>query len=135
MESDHELTYAVVGRAYRVYNELGYGFLESGYVGALIHACRKQGIRVERERCVPLYFDGEVVANYRADLVINSRILVEVKSRPQVLAADIKQVWNYLRCTDLEVALLLNFGPNKLVWRRYSHPNSLKRKVMVNKEP
>jgi len=135
MESDHELTYAVVGRAYRVYNELGYGFLESGYVGALIHACRKQGFSVERERCVALYFDGEVVANYRVDLVVNERLLVEVKSRPHMLAEDIKQVWNYLRCTDLEVALLLNFGPHQLMWRRYSHPNSLKRKLVVNSGP
>ncbi len=130
----HDLTYVVVGRAYRVYNELGYGFLETGYVGALIQACRKVGLTVERERCVPLFFDGEVVANYRVDLVVNERLLIEVKTRQQLLPEDIKQVWNYLRCTDLELALLLNFGPNKVSWRRYSHPNSLKRRLGMAEE-
>src|SRR5687767_10272552 len=123
MKSDNELTYEVVGCAYRVYNELGYGFLESAYTGALIHACRKKGMKVARERWVPLFFEGEVVANYRADVVVNERLVVEVKTRQQLLAEDIKQAWNYLRCTDFELELLFNFGPKNLVWRRYSHPN------------
>ena len=61
--SDDQLTYTVIGRGYRVYNEFGYGFLESGYVGALARSCQKSGLKVERERTVPLYFEGEVVAN------------------------------------------------------------------------
>ena len=126
---DDKLTHAVIGRAYRVYNEFGFGFLESGYVGALISACRKVGLTVERERNVPLFFDGEVVANYRVDLVVAGRLIVEVKTCSEIQPADIKQTWNYLRCTDLELALLFNFGPRNLGIRRYSCPNNLKHRA------
>src|SRR5687767_2107040 len=126
--TDDELTYAVIGGSYRVYNEFGYGFLESAYVGALIATCRKAGLTIERERCIPLYFEGEVVANYRVDLLVAGRLIVEVKTRPQIEPEDIKQTWNYLRCGDLELALLLNFGPKNVAVRRYSSPNRLKRR-------
>jgi GxxExxY protein len=122
--TDDELTYAVIGRAYRVYNELGYGFLESGYVGALCRACWKVGLSVEREVPVPLFFDGEVVANYRADVVVEKRLMIEAKTASDLQPGAIKQVWNYLRCTNLELALLLNFGPKRLDIRRYSFPNA-----------
>lgn len=125
--TDDQLTYAVIGCARRVYNQFGYGFLESAYVSALVHSCRKIGLNVERERCVPLYFDGEVVANYRVDLLVECRLIVEAKTRQQLLPEDIKQTWNYLRCTDLELALLFNFGPKSLVVKRYTCRNSLKR--------
>ena len=124
--TDDELTYAVIGRAYRVYNELGYGFLESAYVAALCRACVKIGLHVEREVFVPLFFDGEIVANYRADVVVEKRLMVEAKTRSQLIAEDIKQTWNCLRCTSIELALLLNFGPRKLDVRRYALPNAQK---------
>lgn len=125
--TDDQLTYAVIGCARRVYNQFGYGFLESAYVCALVHACRKTGLEVERERRVPLYFDGEVVANYRTDMLVERRLIIEAKTRAELLPQDIKQTWNYLRCTDLELALLLNFGPKNLVVKRYTCRNSLKR--------
>jgi GxxExxY protein len=131
--TDEELTYAMIGQAYRVYNELGYGFLESGYIGALSSACRKMGLRVERERCIPLYFDGEIVANYRVDLLIDDRLIVEGKTRQSLLPEDIKQLWNYLRCSDIELALLINFGPSGVNWRRYWMPNRNKHNCRLRK--
>lgn len=126
-QTQDELTYAVIAQGYRVYDHFGYGFLESAYVNALAHACRKIGLRVERERHAPLYFDGEVVVNYRVDLLVEGRLMVEVKTKDQLEPQDIKQVWNYLRCTDLEVALLMNFGPRKLHVRRYTMLNAQKK--------
>lgn len=126
--TDDELTYAVIGQAYRVYNEFGYGFLESGYVGALCHACRKIHLRVGREVWMPLYFDADAVANYRADILVEGRLIVEAKTGAELAPEHIKQIWNYLRCTDLELALVLNFGPKKLDIRRYSFPNDKKRR-------
>ena len=121
------LTYAVIGHGHRVYNHFGYGFLESAYVNALAHACRKAGLRVERERCVPLLFEGDVVANYRVDLMVEGGLIVEAKTKVQLDPQDIKQTWNYLRCTNVELALLLNFGPQKLHVRRYTMLNRTKR--------
>lgn len=127
IQTDEELTYAVIGQAYRVYNHFGFGFLESAYVNALAHACRKIGLKADRERFVPLYFDGEVIGNYRADLLVEDRLVVEGKTREQLEPPDIKQTWNYLRCSDLELALLFNFGPQKLDVRRYTMLNSHKK--------
>ena len=122
---EDEVTYRTIGCARRVYDQLGFGFLESAYVGALALACRTSGLSVEREVSVPLYFDGIVVANYRVDLVIERRVLVETKACKAVLPEHIKQVFHYLKATDLEVALLLNFGM-QLAVRRFTYRNSLK---------
>jgi GxxExxY protein len=123
--ADDELTYSVIGSARRVYNELGFGLLESGYAGALVHECRKQGLRVDREMSLPLFYDGVVVANYRMDLIIARRLLVEIKACKTLLPEHVKQVFHYLRATDLELALLFNFGRHHQV-RRFTYRNSLK---------
>jgi GxxExxY protein len=78
--ADDELTYEVIGCFRRVYNELGFGFLESGYSRALAYACHKRGMRTDRELSVPLYYDGVVVATYRMDLVVERRLIVEIKA-------------------------------------------------------
>jgi GxxExxY protein len=124
---DDDLTYAVIGRSRSVYNEFGFGLLESAYVGAMVHACTAIGLHVEREVSTPLYFDGVVVANYRIDLVIEHRLIVEIKACKVILPEHLKQVFHYLKCTDLELALLLNFGRTPEV-RRLTYRNSLKKR-------
>lgn len=127
MLTDNELTYEVIGCFRRVYNELGFGFLESGYTGALAYDCSKRGLRVDRELSVPLHYDGAIVANYRMDLVIERRLIVEIKACRKLLPDHLKQVLHYVRATDLELALLFNFGPDPEV-RRFTMLNGLKKR-------
>jgi GxxExxY protein len=123
--ADERLTYLVIGCFRHVYNRLCYGLLESAYVGALVHVCTSRGLLVERELHVPFYFDGVVVANYRLDIVIERRLIVEIKACKALRPEHIKQVQHYLLTTDFELGLLFNFGPQPET-RRFTYRNSLK---------
>jgi GxxExxY protein len=100
-----------------VYNELGGGFLEGVYQEALRIALLQAGMEVKSEIPVPVYFRGVVVGNYRADLVVNDCVLLELKAISGFDAAHDGQVLHYLRATQFEVGLLLNFGPRPQFWR------------------
>lgn len=127
MLADNELTYEVIGGYRQVYNEMGFGFLESGYTGALAYECTKRGLLVERELSVPLYYDGVAVANYRMDLVIERRLIAEIKACRKRLPEHVKQVLHYVRATDFELALLFNFGPAPEV-KRFTMLNGMKKR-------
>ena len=126
MLTDDKLTYEAIAGFRWVYNEFGYGLIESAYVGALTHAWTKKGLYVEKELAVPVYFDGTIVANYRMDLVLERRLIVEIKACRVLLPEHIKQVFHYVRVTDLELALLLNFGVNPEI-KRFTIRNEVKR--------
>ena len=117
-----ELTRAVIGAFYDVYNALGFGFLEQVYVKALAVALQRAGLGVEREQQYDVYFRDVVVGRYRVDLLVHQSVLVEVKATHALVDADRRQVLNSLRCTGIEVALLLHFGPvarfERIVLRR-----------------
>jgi GxxExxY protein len=106
-----ELTARIIRVFFDVYNELGFGFLESVYAGALASAFREAGLTVEREMPLEVRFRGSVVGHFRADLVVGGAVHVETKACPSLHQAHNAQVLNYLRATVLEVGLLLNFGP------------------------
>jgi GxxExxY protein len=124
--SDDRLTYEVIGGFRRVYNQYGYGLLESGYSAALVHVWRSKGLRVDREVPVPLYFENTIVARYRIDIVVEERLLVEVKACKALRPEHIKQVFHYLKLTDVELALLLNFGSSPEI-KRFTLRNCFKR--------
>jgi GxxExxY protein len=124
---DDDLTYAVIGCSRWIYNEFGGGLLESAYVGSLVHACRKRGLSVQREVSAPFWFDGAIVANYRLDLVVENRLIVEVKAVAALLPEHVAQTLHYVRATDFELALLLNFGRRPEV-RRFTIRNALKKR-------
>ena len=105
-----ELTKAAIGAFYRTYNGLGFGFLESVYVNALMMELTALGLHVERERRVEVRYKGEVVGEYRCDLIVEGKVVVEVKASERLGEAAERQLYNYLRCGDLEVGLLLHFG-------------------------
>jgi GxxExxY protein len=115
-----DLTYGILGAFFKVYNTLGYGFLESVYSRAMAHELAKRGLHVDRERLFEVAYDGVSVGHYRADQLVNGLVLVEVKAAAQLGDADRRQVLNYLRATGLEVALLLHFGP-KAFHQRFVH--------------
>ena len=124
---EEQLTYVTIGCLRRVCGEFGPGLLESGYTAAVVYACRQAGLSVEREVVVPLYFDGAAVAHYRMDIVIDRRLLVELKACRVLRPDHIKQVMHYLRLTDLELALLFNFG-EKPELKRFTLRNCIKRR-------
>lgn len=106
-----ELTGAIIGAFYDVYNALGFGVLKRAYVNAPAIALQRAGLAVEREQAYDIYFRDTVVGRYRVDLLIENAVLVEAKATHALADADRRQVLSYLRCTGVEVGLLLHFGP------------------------
>jgi GxxExxY protein len=125
-----EITDIVLQVFYEVYNELGGGFLESVYHAALSLALKQAGLRTASQVAVPVYFRGTVVGEFRADLVINESVLVELKALQTLERVHEAQVLHYLRATVLEVGLLLNFGP-KPQFKRFLLDND-KKKIRVH---
>jgi GxxExxY protein len=105
-----ELTGKIIGVFYDVYNELGYGFLESTYAEALLVALEDSGLRTAREVPVPVWFRGRKVGQYYADLIVEDIVLLELKAARSLESAHEAQLLHYLRATEVEVGLLLNFG-------------------------
>lgn len=106
-----ELTKGIIGVFYEVYNELGHGFIESVYENALCIALRKKGFEVHQQIAIPVWFQGEQVGDFDADLMVNRLVLLELKVARSIEQAHIAQSMNYLKATPIEVGLLLNFGP------------------------
>jgi GxxExxY protein len=121
-----EITEKVIGVFFDVYNELGPGFLESVYHNAMVIALRQAGLQVESEVAVPVLFRGENVGDYRADLLVEGKVIVELKAIRVLESAHEAQLHHYLRATDVEVGLLLNFGARPQ-FRRLAFDNSGKR--------
>ena len=121
-----ELSEVIIGVFYEVYNELGHGFLESVYRNSLKLALLVKGLQVETEVAVPVFFRGNNVGDFRADIVVNGCLLLELKTAEAIVIAHEAQLLNYLRATNLEIGLILNFGPKAQV-RRLAYDNTRKR--------
>lgn len=104
------LTGKIIGIFYDVYNELGYGFLESVYEESLVIALRQAGIIVNRQVSIPVWFRNQKVGDFRADLTVEECVLLELKCTKGLDPAHEAQILHYLRSTDIEVGSLLNFG-------------------------
>src|SRR5215472_4678802 len=122
-----ELTEKIIGIYYDVYNEVGHGFLESVYSNAMYRALMEAGLTVQREVPVPVYFRGWDVGQFKADLVVNGCVLIELKAAQNLDRSHEAQVLNYLRGTELEVGLLLNFGHSRPQFRRLVLENTNKK--------
>jgi GxxExxY protein len=105
-----ELTRKIIGVFYEVYNELGHGFLESVYEAAMLIALREAGLKVETQVPIGVYFRGNRVGDFRADLMVENAVLLELKAARALDSSHEAQLLNYLRATEIEVGLLLNFG-------------------------
>ena len=106
-------------------NTLGYGFLEKVYENALILELQKRGLTAEQQLPIKVYYEGQVVGEYFADLLVNSLVILELKAAEQIIKAHEAQLVNYLKATDLEVGLILNFGP-KAEFKRKIFSNNRK---------
>ena len=113
-----DITDAIIRGFYHVYNTLGYGFLEKVYENALAVTLRKWGLDVVQQQQITVYFETERVGEYFADLLVVERVIVEIKAAESLCAAHEAQLLNYLKATEIEVGLLLNFGPKAQVKRK-----------------
>jgi len=113
-----DLTEAIIAAFYDVYNALGYGFLEKVYANALVIELRKRGHKVEPQRMIQVFYDGQSVGEYLADLVVDNLVIVEIKATRQLLPEHEAQLLNYLKAMSCEVGLLLNFGPQPQIKRK-----------------
>ena len=113
-----DVTELIIKGFYRVYNELGYGFLEKVYENAMDIALRQLGLAVAQQSKIDVYFDGQVVGEYAADLVVNDAVIVELKAARALSAEHEAQLLNYLKATRYEVGLLLNFGVKAEIKRK-----------------
>ena len=114
----HErLTHSVIGAFFEVYNTLGFGFLEHVYVMALERELRSRGHTAGREVYAPVIYKSELLVRQRLDMVVDGVLIVEVKSTYELHRAATRQVFNYLRATNVDLGLLFHFGPEPKVYR------------------
>ena len=124
------LTERIIRVFYEVYNELGFGFLESVYREAMRIALKEAGLRVEAEVPVPVSFRGTLVGIFRADIVVDGRIILELKSAESISKAHEAQVLHYLRASEMEIGLVMNFGPVAR-FRRIEMGNNRKKRMLI----
>ena len=120
-----DLTDTIIKTYYDVYNELGFGFLEKVYQNSMYLELKSRGLYVEAQKQIKVYFKSVEVGEYYADLVINEKVILELKATECIVEEFEIQLINYLRATDKEVGLLLNFG-KKPEFRRKVFENSRK---------
>ena len=113
-----ELTDAIICCFYTVYNTLGFGFLEKVYENALLLELANRGIMATAQWPISVYYGGSSVGEYIADILVEGKVIVEVKAAKQLAPEHEAQLLNYLKATEIEVGLLLNFGPQPQVKRR-----------------
>lgn len=117
-----DITSAIIQAFYKVYNTLGYGFLEKVYENAMRIELIKSDLQVEQQKNIRVYYESEQVGDYFADLLVNNLVIVELKAAESICEEHETQLLNYLKATNIEVGLLLNFGKKA----------EIKRKIFLN---
>ena len=113
-----ELTEEIIGCAYRVYNKMGFGFLESVYEKCMLIELRKAGLKAESQKHLTVCYENEIVGEFIADIIVNDTVILELKSAKQIIKAHEVQLVNYLVATGKPVGLILNFSENKVKVKR-----------------
>ena len=115
---DSEFTRGIIGAAFEVHNILGAGFLEKVYRNALVKELKLQGHQAEPEVKIPVYYKDELVGDYYADIVVDGRVILELKALNKLTSEHEAQLLNYLKATGHKIGLLLNFGTRKVQVKR-----------------
>ena len=113
-----ELTEKIIGIFYKVYNNLGYGFLENVYENAMMIDFKKENIPAVSQYAIKVFYEDEIVGEYFADILVDDKVIVEIKAVKNLAIEHEAQLLNYLKATDKEVGLLLNFGPKPKIKRK-----------------
>lgn len=127
-----ELTNTIIGCAYKVYNTIGYGFLESVYEKCLLIEFEKEGLPAEAQKEILVHYDGQIVGEFKADILVEEDVIVELKSVKQLVKAHEVQLVNYLAATHKEVGLLINFGEKSVEVKRKVRDINYYKKNPVN---
>lgn len=121
------LTSSVIGAFFDVYNSLGYGFLEHVYASALEGELLERGHRVGREVSVAIRYKGREIARQRLDMIVDEILVVELRAGETLPPTSLRQLFNYLRATNLQVGLLFHFGPSPAIRRAERHGAAVRR--------
>ena len=113
-----DLSYKLSGLAMRVHSGLGHGFLEKVYERALMILLRRENIESAQQAPITVTFEGEAVGDYYADILVENKIILEIKSAEKIIDAHRAQALHYLKATGLRLAIILNFGKEKLEYER-----------------
>jgi GxxExxY protein len=117
----NDVTGRIIGCAYAVSNGVGAGFLEKVYENALAHELRKSGLRAEQQQPIKVVYDGVIVGDYLADIVVEGSVIVELKAVKAFDNVHFAQCINYLKATGLKICLLINFGQPKIEIKRFAN--------------
>ena len=112
--NNSQITHKIIGCAYKVYNKLGFGFLESVYKKAMIIELSKSNLKTEEEQPLKVYYDSQAVGEFYADLFVEDKIVVELKSVQSLAKEHAVQLVNYLNGLEKDIGLLINFGPSEV---------------------
>ena len=121
-----ELSSNIISCFYKVYNTLGFGFLEKVYENALLIELTKSGLFVERQKPIKVHYEEKIVGEYFADIMVENKIILESKSAESLIEEHELQLINYLKATDIELGLLLNFGKKPEIRRKIFSNNQRK---------
>jgi GxxExxY protein len=114
-----ELTYKLIGLSMQVHTALGYGFLEKVYENALMVMLRNNGIQAEQQAPIPVLFEGEKVGDYYADILVENKVVLELKAADGIAGHHRAQLLNYFKATGFRVGVIFNFGGRKLEHERF----------------
>jgi len=113
-----EITQTIIQAFYKVYNKLGYGFLEKEYENAMYIELRKSGLQCTQQQLIEVFYEKEVVGHYYSDLLVDNLVIIELKAAETLCEAHEYQLLNSLKATEIEVGLLLNFGKKPKLLRK-----------------
>ncbi|MBN2543080.1 GxxExxY protein [bacterium] len=114
-----ELSYKIIGLAMEVHRKLGHGYLEKVYENSLMVLFRRESIKAEQQVPIKVYFEGEIVRDYRADIPVEEKVILELRSASEITDADRAQSLNYLKSTGKKLLILINFGRESLEFERF----------------
>ena len=112
------ITEDIIKVFYRVYNTLGYGFLEKVYENSMMIEFKKESLPAVQQSPIDVTYENEIVGQYFADMIVDGKVIIEIKAKKSLMPEDTAQLLNYLKATDKEVGLLLNFGPKPEISRK-----------------
>ncbi|MGH7799533.1 MAG: GxxExxY protein [Thermodesulfobacteriota bacterium] len=112
-----DISYKIIGLAMDVHSKLGHGFLEKVYENAMM-LFRREGIQAKQQAPIKVYFEGEVVGEYFADILVEDKISLEIKALDKIIEAHIVQTLNYLKATGIRLGIILNFGKKRFEYER-----------------
>ena len=124
--TENEISYAIRGAIFKVYNELGAGLFESVYEAALLYQLRKDGLQVKAQVAIPVVYDEQLLdIGFRLDILVEDKVIIEIKSVEELAKVHHKQILTYLKLTKLKLGILVNFNSDNILESIYRKVNNL----------